>query len=352
MPRIRGTRSPCSRSRASTLPRPMPCSPGARAAACERVRRRAARSARRTRATSSGSSGSTCSERWTLPSPACPTMPRDRGLAARAPAARTRRRRRARRAGTQMSVERERRPGAAAAAAYADACRAAQSRVRAVGSRSCDDVERALRLGDLGARARGPTSTVALAARRLDEQATGRRGGRCPWYALIAAIVQASSSSTRVTPAPAATIAVAARQAASTSGNESRSDDRVLGDPVQPQRQLGDHRRAFPRSRSAGRGGRSRRTSSAPGCRCGSRARPGARPRARARSRASSRSAPSSCPPRSWPPCRRASRPRRGRPGRTARARRPPARARSASRPPGPSPSGRRARSRRSGPCG
>jgi len=49
---------------------------------------------------------------------------------------------------------------------------------------------------------------------------------------LSAAIVQPSSSSTRVTPAPAATIVVAARQA---------ENDGLLGDPLQAQRQLRDH---------------------------------------------------------------------------------------------------------------
>ena len=59
----------------------------------------------------------------------------------------------------------------------------------------------------------------------------GPAGKSVPWCALIAAIVHASSSSTRVTPAPAATIVVAARHADSTSGNESRRTTACSGIP-------------------------------------------------------------------------------------------------------------------------
>ena len=81
--------------------------------------------------------------------------------------------------------------------------------------------------------------------------------------------------------------------------------DNVLGDPVEPQGQLGDHReralRADEQPRHViSRGGLRRLRT-----RCGSLARPEAPPRARARSDASSRSESSSCRPRSWQPCRR-----------------------------------------------
>ena len=52
-----------------------------------------------------------------------------------------------------------------------------------------------------------------------------------PWYALTAAIVQASRSSTRVTPAPAATIVAAARHADSTSGKARRRTTACSGMP-------------------------------------------------------------------------------------------------------------------------
>ena len=120
-------------------------------------------------------------------------------------------------------------------------------------------------------------------------------------------------------------------------GEAHPQDDGVLGNRLQPQRQLGDHgKRPLRADEEPGEvvagGGLA-------GARAGAddAAVRRARPRAPAGCRASSRSAPSSCPPRSSPPCLRAWRRRPGRPGRRARARRRRARASAASRPPTPS---------------
>ena len=104
--------------------------------------------------------------------------------------------------------------------------------------------------------------------------------------------------------------------------------DGVLGDPLETQRELGDHGQRPLGADEQASTGRSRRRSSAHGSRCGSPIRRAARPRARGRWRASSRAAPSSCPTRWWPPSRRGWRGLPGRRGRRARARPPPARAR------------------------
>ena len=128
-----------------------------------------------------------------------------------------------------MSVERWRRPGAAAAVAYAEAWRAAQSRVRAVGSRSATTASDPSDSAIWVTSSRSDVTVPSLPAASTNSDApTGRS---VPLCALIAVIVQESSSSTRVTPAPAATIVVAARQAASTSGNESRSRTACSGIP-------------------------------------------------------------------------------------------------------------------------
>ena len=176
-----------------------------------------------------------------------------------------------------------------AAAAYADAWRAPRARARRRVALH-DDVGRTFGLGD-----RGDELEVGVDGRRLGPAAStksdGPPGKSVPRYALIAAIVHASRSSHRVTPAPAATIAAAARHAASTSGNDEPEDDRLLRNPLEAERQLGDHAERPLGADRTGRAGRIRPTSSARGSRRGRRGRRRARPRRRARSRASSRSA-------------------------------------------------------------
>ena len=116
-------------------------------------------------------------------------------------------------------------------------------------------------------------------------------------------------------------------------GEADPEDDRVLGDRLQAQRQLGDHReRSLRADEEPGEVVAGRRLA---GPRAGAddAAVRRARPRAPAGWRASSRSAPSSCRRRSSPPCLRAWRRRPGRRGRRARARRRRARARAGSRP-------------------
>ena len=162
------------------LPEADPVLAGAGAAAGEGVRRRAARSARPTLRTSSASSGSTISERWTLPSPACPTMPGDEPAPLELRAARTRRRRASSESGTQTSVERWRFPGR----------RRPPSRTRTRGApprAACAPSGRARRRrrvapsdSAIAVTSSRSDATVASAPGRLDEAATGPPGRSSP----------------------------------------------------------------------------------------------------------------------------------------------------------------------------
>ena len=83
-----------------------------------------------------------------------------------------------------------------------------------------------------------PTAPIPSASTK----SVGTGGRSVPWWALIADAVQPSISSTRVTPTPARDDRDRGARGGGDVGERDPQHDRVLGDPVQAQRQLGDHR--------------------------------------------------------------------------------------------------------------
>ena len=190
-----------------------------------------------------------------------------------------------------------------------------------VGVALVDDLDGAFLLGSSSdeleiARRREPSR-----AGRLDEQARRLADSDVPAYVLIACMLQsrrpARAAARRHRP-PRRRPPCGRRPRAR--GTRSRTATDVLRDPVEAQRQLGDHPERSLRADEqpgqvvAGRGLRRPRAGADHACR------PGAPPRARGRSGASSRSEPWSSRRRSSPPCRRASRRPRDRRGTRARA--------------------------------
>ncbi len=107
--------APCSCSRNSRLPRPMPCSP-LQVPPSARARATIVRSSSQARSISAGSSLLTRITVWKLPSPTCPTMGAEKPLASMSALAPSRASAR-REMGTQTSVVIPRLPGAEASAA-------------------------------------------------------------------------------------------------------------------------------------------------------------------------------------------------------------------------------------------